>query len=58
MKAADTRRHSARQRLGQAALAVTVGSLVVGVKTGGDSAFLAGGIMWAACMALLAGAFA
>ncbi|MFI9613759.1 hypothetical protein ACIHCM_19180 [Streptomyces sp. NPDC052023] len=53
-----TGRHSEQQRLGYAALAVTVGSLVVGVKIGGDSAFLVGGIMWAACMALLAGAFA
>lgn len=53
-----TARNSARQRMGYAVLAVTVGSLVVGLQTGGDRAFLVAGIMWALCMALLPGAFA
>ncbi|MFJ4472567.1 hypothetical protein ACIP2X_34470 [Streptomyces sp. NPDC089424] len=53
-----TGRHSERQRLAYAALAVTVGSLVVGVNLGGDSAFTIAGIMWASCMVLLAGGLA
>ncbi|MBG0854860.1 hypothetical protein I2W78_24205 [Streptomyces spinoverrucosus] len=52
-----TGRHSEKQRLAYAALAVSVGSLVVGLKIGGDSAFLVAGLMWGTCLSLLAVAF-
>ncbi|WP_409471808.1 hypothetical protein [Streptomyces sp. HC307] len=48
-----TGRHSEKQRLGYAAVAITVGSLLVGVNIGGDIGLLIGGIMWAVTMGLL-----
>ncbi|MGW3723717.1 hypothetical protein [Streptomyces sp. NPDC000851] len=48
-----TGRHSEKQRLGYAAIAITVGSFVVAVNIGGDTGFLIGGIMWAVTMGLL-----
>ncbi|MBV7698954.1 hypothetical protein [Streptomyces sp. TRM70350] len=52
-----TGRHSEKQRLVYAVLAVGVGSLVVGLNTGGESAFLVAGMLWGSCLSLLAVAF-
>lgn len=52
-----TGRHSEKQRLVYAAIAVTVGSLVVGLRIGGDSRFLVAGIMWGTCLSLIAVGF-